>query len=157
MPETANANMRKGPINKTIMKAYLMIALACCASWAYSQPTTPTDEAPISIPLDALLTHPTFMEATDGELADLREALLKRRFAIYPKPAQTWVIIDRAALGEGQFKMTIKNVQHELVDEIDGLPMKQHLDLMPYKKGVYFVTVENKDNHLKWTQRICVR
>lgn len=133
----------------------LMIALACCAHWAYSQP--PTQEAPISIPLDALLSHPTFLTATDDELADLREDLLHRRFAVYPKPAQTWIIIDRAALGEGQFKMTIKNVQQELVDEIDALPMKQHLDLMPYKKGVYFVTVENKENHLKWTQRICVR
>lgn len=149
--------MRKGSKNKTIMKTYLMILLACCAFGAYSQPLTPTEEPPISIPLDALLTNPTFMEATDGELIDLREALLKRRFTMYPKPAQTWIIIDRAALGDGQFKMTIKNVQHELVDEIDGLPMKQHLDLMPYKKGVYFVTLENKENHLKWTQRICVR
>lgn len=81
---------------------------------------------------------------------------IERTFSVYPNPAHHWVVINTKDLGEGEFSYTIKNSFGKVVETKTMTKSSKTIHLKEFEKGVYFITLKEKDGKLTWVQKVTV-
>ena len=85
---------------------------------------------------------PITMHVTDSTLTAINKVSANEMF-IYPNPVDDLVTIQVNA--EGAYSLTITSLGGRVINHIISSRQIHELDLSPYPKGIYFITIRSKD------------
>ena len=92
-----------------------------------------------------------------GLISEEEMALAQKTFKLYPNPAHHWVVINKEALGEDDFKIFVKDAQGNAITDFMMTTDTKTLNLRNFAQGVYFVTLRNEATYTEWVQKISVK